>query len=224
MPDVGDSVTATLLVSPFDDTTAATLSVIKPDSTATAPVVSSVDGGNTWTTSVTYDMAGTWFFKWTVTGTGASVEWEEIGVAPPLNYVDPDLRVYATTTDLANFLHTAPPPGARVLLIDASRALARALLTSVYATDEDGYPSDPVQRKAVADATCAIVEWWGETGDVLGTSGDWASASAGNVSITKGTGSDGTSRSTIVTGRDLPSKAWTALVEARLLPGVAYQR
>lgn len=224
MPDVGDSATATLLVSPFDGTTAATFMVIKPDGVVQGPTASTSDGGNTWTASVTYDIAGTWLFKWTVTGTGASVEWQEVGVAPAPNYEDPNLRVYATTTDLANFLRESPPPGARTLLIDASRAITRVLLTSVYATDSDGYPSDAVQRRAVRDATCAIVEWWGETGDVLGTSGDWATASAGNVAITKATGSDGTPRSTIVTGRDLPSKAWTALVEAKMLPGTVYQR
>lgn len=224
MPDVGDSVTATLLVSPFDGTTAATLLVTRPDATTATPVAQTADGGNTWTAPVTYTMAGTWYFKWSVTGVGASVEWEEIGVAPSPTYVDPDVRVYATTTDLANFLHAAPPIGAKVLLIDASRAIARVLIQSVYYADEDGYPLDAIQRRAVRDATCAIVEWWGETGDPLGTSGDWASASAGNVAITKASGSDGTPRSMIVTGRDLPSKAWTALTEAKLLPGVIYQR
>lgn len=224
MPDVGDLVTATLLVSPFDDTTAATLMVHKPDGSTAAPVATTLDGGNTWSAPVAYDTAGTWYFKWVVTGMGASVEWEEIGVAPPPTYENPDVRVYATTTDLANFLRAAPPIGAQNMLIDASWALARALLTSVYATDEDGFPSDTKQREACTIAVCAIVEWWGETGDVLGTSGDWASAGAGNVNITKATGPDGTLRSTIVTARDLPSKAWTALVEAKMLQGTVYQR
>lgn len=224
MPDVGDMVTATLLVNPFDNTTAATLLVTRPDGTTVSPVATTDDDGNTWTAPLTYTMAGTWFLKWSVTGMGASVEWEEVGVSPDPTYVNPDVRVYATTTELANFLRAAPPPGARGLLEDASRAMARVLIQSVYAVDSLGFPSDLVQREAVRDATCAIVEWWMETGDVLGTSGDWASASAGNVSITRGGGADGKPKSTIVTSRDLPSKAWTALVEAKLLPGVIYQR
>ena len=224
MPDVGDQITVTLLVSPFDNTTAATLLVTKPDGTTTAPVATTTDGGNTWSAPLLLTTPGTWFAKWSVTGMGASVEWEEIGVAPDPTYANPDVRVYATTTDLANFLHEAPPPGARKLLAEASRALARVLLQSVYATDSDGYPSDPTQLAACREAVCAIVEWWGETGDILGTAGNWASAGAGNVNITRANGKDGTPASTIITGRDLPSKAWTALVEAKMLPGVIYQR
>jgi hypothetical protein len=164
-------------------------------------------------------MAGTWWLKWTVTGTGASVEWEEVGVAPAPTYVDPSVRVYATTEDLANFLHEAPPPGARKLLTEASRKLAGVLLTAVYATDEFGFPSDAKQRKALAEATCAIVEWWGETGDTLGASGEWTSASAGNVSINRDP-----STTTVVNNRRIPWKAWEILVEAKVLPGVVYQR
>lgn len=219
MPDAGDQITATLLVSPFDNTTAATLRVTKPDGTVSMPTTSSADDGNTWTAPILLDQAGSWMLKWSVTGMGASVEWQEIGVGPGLDYADPDLRIYATTTDLANFLRSAPPTGARKLLDDASRKMVGVLLTAVYATDEDGYPSDPKQKKAIADATCAIVEWWGETGDVLGTDGNWTSASAGNVSVSREAGS------TVQVGStQIPWKAWNILTEAKVLPGVVYQR
>ena len=219
MPDVGDLITATLLVAPFNETTQATLLVTKPDGSTISPATSTEDDGNTWTAPIALDLAGSWILKWSVVGEGASVEYEEIGVGPGLGYTDPDLRIYASTTDLANFLHDAPPPGARKLLEDASRKMAGVLLTAVYATDSLGYPSDPVQRKAVAQATCAIVEWWGETGDVLGTEGDWTSASAGNVSVARQPGA-----STVVSGQRIPWKAWNLLVEAKLFPGVVYQR
>lgn len=219
MPDAGDQITATLLVSPFDGSTAATLTATKPDGTISTPTTSTSDGGQTWTAPILLDQAGSWVLKWSVVGMGASVEYEEVGVGPGLAYVDPDLRIYATTTDLANFLRSAPPTGAKKLLEDASRKMVGVLLTAVYATDEDGYPSDPKQKKAIADATCAIVEWWGETGDILGTEGNWTSASAGNVSLSRDAGS-----TTVVGNQEIPWKAFNILMDAKVLPGVVYQR
>jgi hypothetical protein len=219
MPDAGDQITATLLVSPFDGTTDATLVATKPNGTTTAPTATTEDGGQTWTAPILLDQAGTWILKWTVVGTGASVEYQEVGVGPGLTYTDPDLRIYATTTDLANFLRSAPPAGAQKLLEDASRKMTGVLLTAVYATDVDGYPSDLTQKKAIADATCAIVEWWGETGDVLGTDGNWTSASAGNVSVSRDAGS-----TTVVNNERIPWKAFNILMDAKVLPGVVYQR
>lgn len=219
MPDAGDQITATLLVSPFDNTTAATLTATKPNGSVTMPTTSTPDNGQTWTAPITLDLAGTWVLKWSVVGTGASVEYQEVGVGPGLAYFDPDLRIYATTTDLANFLRSAPPTGAAKMLEDASRKMVGVLLTAVYATDENGYPSSLKQKKAIADATCAIVEWWGETGDVLGTDGNWTSASAGNVSVSREAGS-----TVQVSGVQIPWKAWNILVGAGVLPGVVYQR
>lgn len=219
MPDAGDQIEATLLVSPFDNTTQATLTATKPNGTVIVPTTSTSDDGQTWTAPILLDQAGTWVLKWSVIGMGASVEYQEVGVGPGLAYSDPDLRIYATTTDLANFLRSAPPTGAQKLLEDASRRMVGVLLTAVYATDEDGYPSDPTVKKAIADATCAIVEWWGETGDTLGTDGNWTSASAGNVSVSREAGS-----TVQVGGTQIPWKAWNSLVEAKVLPGVVYQR
>ena len=184
-------------------------------------MASTPDGGQTWTAPILLDLAGTWVLKWSVVGMGGSVEYEEIGVGPGLTPgPDPDLRIYATTTDLANFLKDAPPPGAAKMLEDASRKMAGVLLTAVYATDADGTPSEPRQRRAIADATCAIVEWWMETGDTLGTDGNWTSASAGNVSISR----DSASGSTTVNNQRIPWKAWNILNAEGILPGVIYQR
>lgn len=220
MPDVGDQITATLLVDPYDASTRATLTTTRPDGEVRAPTASTTDGGRTWSAPVELDLAGTWVLKWTVTGMGSSVEYEEIGVGPGLTFADPDLRVFASTTDLANFLRAAPPPGAAKLLEDASRRMEGILLTAVYATDERGMPSDPVQRRAIADATCAIVEWWVESGgDPLGVEGEWASASAGGVSVSRNPGA-----TLLVGGRRIPWKAWNLLTGARVLPGVIHQR
>lgn len=224
MPDVGDTDTVTLLVSGFDGTTEATLRVTLPDGTTSNPVTSTSDGGNTWTAPVTYTLAGVWSFKWTVTGAGAQVDYQQAGVAPDPTYTDPNQRVYATTTDLANWLMEAPPVIARKSLVNASRALDTALMTAVYPTSDDGYPTDTAHRQAMRDACCAIVEWWMETGDELGAGGDWQSASAGGVSISRGTGTDGTVQSTQVRATQLPPRAWWALTAAGLLPGVIYQR
>jgi hypothetical protein len=81
-------------------------------------------------------------------------------------------------------------------------------------------PSNVKQAAAIADATCAIVEWWMETGgDTLGVEGDWTTASAGSVSISRNPGA-----TTVVGGRRIPWKAWNRLTEERVLPGVIYQR
>lgn len=84
MPDVDDPATATLTVSPFSGTTAATLAVSKPDGTTVdpAPEASTADSGATWTATVTYDEAGWWLLTWTVTGTGAGVEHQRVYVPP----------------------------------------------------------------------------------------------------------------------------------------------
>jgi hypothetical protein len=220
MPDVGDQITATLLVEPFDASTRAGLTATKPDGSVVVPVVSTADGGQTWTAPVDLDLAGTWVLKWTVTGTGGSVEFEEIGVGPGLSYSDPDVRIYADTTDLANFLRSAPPIGAAKMLEDASRKMDGVLLTAVYATDALGMPTDARKRKAIADATCAIVEWWIESGgDALGVEGDWTSASAGGVSVSRDA-----SKTVQVSGQQIPWKAWNVLNREGLLPGVVYQR
>ena len=95
MPDVGDVVTAQLVVAPFDGTTQAVLSVTAPDGTVSSPATSTGDGGQTWTAPLTYSAAGVWLLRWTVTGTGASVENQQIAVAPTPGAGQTG-RVYAT--------------------------------------------------------------------------------------------------------------------------------
>lgn len=78
---IGDLETPRLTVSPFDDTTVATLTVTAPDGTTSSPTVGTSDGGQTWTASpVAYTQAGRWLLTWTVTGTGAGVETQQVYV------------------------------------------------------------------------------------------------------------------------------------------------
>ena len=207
MPDVGDLVTARLTVDPADGTTAAALLVTRPDGTTVSPIVTGADGGTTWTAPVTYTLAGLWRLSWTVTGTGAGVQHEVVSVAPA-PAVTVTGRVYATTTQLANALHEAPPLNSVQLLTDASRALDDALKTAVYDTDDDGMPTNADVAAAFAEAVCAIVEWWGETGDPVGADGGWDSVSAGPVSLSRGSGSTAAAP---ISGGALPPRAAAAL-------------
>ncbi|MGW3442174.1 hypothetical protein [Streptomyces sp. NPDC001076] len=183
MPDVGDLVTARLAVDPYDLTTAATLVVTGPDGTTTSPVVTGADGGAVWTAPVTYTLAGLWRLSWTVTGTGAGVQHELVSVAPAPALMA-DVRSYATTTQLANKLRTAPPLDAVELLERATRLLdSDFLLSAVYDVDSNGMPTDPVVAEAFADAVCSQVEFWGEVGVETDISGPLQGVAIGSVNL-----------------------------------------
>lgn len=138
-------------------------------------------------------------------------------------------RVYATAADL--IAYGAPPSvtlptGAEAdrKLKRASEKVDRALLSAVYDTDTNGMPTDANITEAFKLATCAQVVYWADTGDELGTGGQWDSVSIGSVSLTRGSksspGSGGAS------APSLAPQAWDHLVLAidsrgfSLLPGV----
>lgn len=188
MPDVGDLVTARLTVDPADESTSASLLVTRPDGTVVTPVVTGSDGGATWSAPVTYTLAGIWRLSWTVTGTGASVEHELVSVAPG-PAVMADVRSYATTTQLANFLHAAPPLDAVKLLERATTLLDSDFLkAAVYDVDDDGMPSDADVIAAFAEAVCAQVEFWGEVGEETDISGPLQGVQLGSVALQFGAG------------------------------------
>ncbi|MEU5624285.1 hypothetical protein [Streptomyces tendae] len=207
MPDVGDLVTARLAVDPADETTQAVLVVTPPTGPPLTPVVTPQNDGALWTAPVVYTMAGLWRLSWTVTGTGAGVEHEIVSVAPTPPVTGTG-RVYATTTQLAEYLGAAVPLDAVRLLTDASRALDDALKTARYCVDDDGLPTEPAVQAAFAEAVCAIVQWWDETGDPVGADGGWDSVSAGPVSLSRGSGS--AAAAPIAAGA-LPPRALAAL-------------
>ena len=47
-------------------------------------------------------------------------------------------------------------------------------------------PTDTDVIQALADATCAQVEWWNETGDSTGAAAMYQSVTAGNISLGRG--------------------------------------
>ncbi|WP_042170096.1 hypothetical protein [Streptomyces sp. NBRC 110035] len=188
MPDVGDLVTARLAIEPADETTTAVLLVTRPDGTTDTPVVTATEGGAVWTAPVVYTLAGIWLLRWTVVGTGASVETETVAVAPaPATMAD--VRSYATTTELAVFLHAAPPLDSVKLLERATELLDSDFLkAALYDTDTDGMPTDPVVQAAFAEAVCAQVEFWGEVGEETDIAGPLQGVTIGSVNLQFGAG------------------------------------
>jgi hypothetical protein len=81
VPDVGESATATLTVTPYSGSTVATLVVTNPDASTATPSASSTDGGATWTATVSYPQVGWYRLAWTVTGTGNGIEYQEVYVS-----------------------------------------------------------------------------------------------------------------------------------------------
>lgn len=83
---IGDQEIAQLSVTPADGTTVATLTVTAPDGTTSTPAVTggAVDPGTgtqIWTsTPVAFNQPGRWLLDWTVTGTGAGAETQEVYV------------------------------------------------------------------------------------------------------------------------------------------------
>ena len=125
--NAGDTDVATLNLDPADGSTTAVLQVTAPDGTTSAPDVTPSNARATWTGTIPYATAGTWILRWTVTGTGAGVEYQEVlvGPAPSIG------RSYATTAQLAAWLDAAPPTGAQKLLRNATRLIDDLLISSV---------------------------------------------------------------------------------------------
>jgi hypothetical protein len=94
------------------------------------------------------------------------------------------MRVYATPTDLADYA------GPDVVDADSPRLLARAaelvdalLVAAVYDTDPTGLPLDEKVHTALRDATCAIVQWWAETGDPIGAASQFTESQIGTLRL-----------------------------------------
>ncbi|MFE3197167.1 hypothetical protein [Embleya sp. NPDC059237] len=122
--------------------------------------------------------------------------------------------VYATTADLEAAWPSANlpiPADSDRLLADASAVLdTQVLLTAVYDADANGNPTDPVVIAAFAAATCALVRWWDELGDDLGTAAAYASVSIGSVSLSRA------ATGQAAAGDEVPPRVWTLLRSPRL--------
>ncbi|MET9601097.1 hypothetical protein [Streptomyces sp. NPDC006459] len=121
---------------------------------------------------------------------------------------------YATPEQLAAWTGQPAPADAERLLARAGEDVDSALLTAIYPVDEDGDPLDPEVRTALANATCAQVEFQLAGGDDgTGAGGQWASVSIGPVSLS------GRSSRTAAAGVELAPRADRALRRAGLTPG-----
>ncbi|MEV0413952.1 hypothetical protein AB0I68_24865 [Streptomyces sp. NPDC050448] len=121
---------------------------------------------------------------------------------------------YATPEQLAAWTGQPAPADAERLLARAGEDIDSALLTAVYPVDEDGDPLDPEVRAALANATCAQVEFQLAGGDDgTGAGGQWDSVSIGPVSLS------GRSSRTAAAGVELAPRADRALRRAGLTPG-----
>ncbi|MFC0623231.1 hypothetical protein [Kribbella deserti] len=102
--DVEDTAALQLTVTPFDGTTAVTAQATTPSGDTIALVPATDDDGATWTTQVTLTAAGQWTIKWTVTGTGANVQYDTIQVdpSPPASAEQRRTRLLINDTDPAN--------------------------------------------------------------------------------------------------------------------------
>lgn len=127
-------------------------------------------------------------------------------------------RIYATPDQLTAWTGDPAPPDADRLLARASEDVEDALRTAVYGTDDAGMPTDPDVVQALADATCAQVEYQQAAGDDgTGAAGRWDSVSIGAVSLS-GRQSGPTTGGDV----DLAPRAERALTRAGLLPGVIW--
>src|SRR6476469_10025609 len=119
------------------------------------------------------------------------------------------MRVYASPADLADYA------GSDVVGEDSPRLLARAselvdslLVTAIYDTASDGLPVDEQLRDALKRATCALVQWWDETGDPTGAGGQYVESQIGTVRL---------KRSDIVMAPEIAPAAVRILATAGLL-------
>ncbi|MFE4203953.1 MULTISPECIES: hypothetical protein [Streptomyces] len=125
-------------------------------------------------------------------------------------------RTYATPEQLTAWTGSPAPSDADRLLARASEDIDDALLTAVYEMDAAGMPTEPPIVAALADATCAQVEYQRATGDDgTGAAALWDSVTLGPASFSgrreprHGAGDV-----------DLAPRAARALTRAGLLPGV----
>lgn len=102
-------------------------------------------------------------------------------------------RVYATPTQLAEWMGLgSPPAGADRMLRAASRDVDHLLVCAVYPVDGDGLPTEAAHVTALQEATCAQVEHHRSRGDPYGTGVSYIrQGSIGGVSFQRGTSGGG---------------------------------
>lgn len=211
--DPGDQRNATLLISGAggDGTTAAVLTVTRPDGTTFLPAVTTTDGGTNWRTVLPYTLtqAGDWVESWTVTGKGAGTEGQVVAAAgaPPVSMVG----VYATPAQYATYVGGALPANLGRLLRRASQDVDADLITAIYDI------TDAVVLAALAEATCEQVADWLDKGWLGGAALPVNSVKIGSVQLTGLLGGSAQGGSAVgVSGQRLCPRAYGVLQRAGL--------
>lgn len=97
------------------------------------------------------------------------------------------MRIYATFGDYNEVAEEAWPAGGEETLNKRLRAASieveKLTRRSQYATDDDGFPTDPVISDAFTEATCAIAEYWSITDDPTGADATLGAVKIGSVSL-----------------------------------------
>lgn len=127
-------------------------------------------------------------------------------------------RIYATAEQYEAYTGTTAPVDIDARLTRASRFLdAQLFRLCIYTADATtGLPTSTLVAEAFANAVCAQVQWWAETGDELGTAGMWGSVKIGSVSLSGPGSSSGSSGP--VGGRTICDAALEALRQPDLTP------
>lgn len=125
------------------------------------------------------------------------------------------MPAYATSQELAEYLHEdEPPEDAERLLERASEVVDGLLIGAIYDTDDDDMPTSNAVRETLRKATCAQVDYWLESGGSE-HGAVYSQASIGNVSLTRA----GANRR----GEDIAPHAITVLRTGGLLPVLPLQ-
>ncbi|MFE2019885.1 hypothetical protein ACFW9O_17800 [Streptomyces sp. NPDC059499] len=126
-------------------------------------------------------------------------------------------RVYATAAQYEETTGQTAPADIDARLRRASRFLdSRVFRLCRYDVAEDGMPSNEVVAEAFAAAVSAQVWAWDDSGDELGTAGQYTSVSIGSVSLSGGGAQSGASSG----GRAVADTALEALRTPDLTPDV----
>jgi hypothetical protein len=97
------------------------------------------------------------------------------------------LRTYATSADYNLIAEEDWPAGDEITLNKRLRAASieveKLTRRASYATDDDGFPTDPDISDAFTEATCAIAAYWFETDDPTGADMASGAVKIGSVSL-----------------------------------------
>lgn len=98
-------------------------------------------------------------------------------------------RAYATAAQYQAYSGQTPPADIDRLLARASELVDSDVTKGAwYDTDGAGLPTNALVAAAFADAACAQVEFWGQVGESVDTSGPIQGVTLGSLSIQYGAG------------------------------------